>query len=63
MPAPMNRHHKKPSGSPTWKFETHKRPTEDTAAERAEKDRLIQEFLERKAAKAAANSSTDVNKT
>lgn len=59
MGHPINRHHKKPSGSPTWKFETHKRPSEDTAAQREEKARLIQEFLERKRSIAVCNSSKE----
>ena len=38
----MNRHHPKRFKSPTFDFAHKKRPPEEGAAERAEKDRLIQ---------------------
>lgn len=61
MGAPLNRHHPKRFTSPTWSFNTHTRPPDDTPAEAAEKQKLIQTFLDRKAAisSPARTSSSD----
>lgn len=47
MGRPSKRSHGK-SASPTWDFSLKRRPADDTEAERAEKDRLVREYLEKK---------------